>query len=283
MKNEKVFSKEGYYHFIVTTNVLTHYHAIETGKQIFQDRLQSKLQGEKIRLLDLACGGEPITISKIVESFPQYQFEYMGIDINPDQVKMANELFQFPGNVIDAQIVEANAWELDLLTPNTYDIVFSGLNFHHAIPEELYYLALQIKKVLKKDGFLLNHDLYRPDDTLYLKRPATNPQNPTESFRLVELDKLAGIAIPDFCFPETSEDWRLQLFDAYSTYLESLNADPAGLAQSRAHMKERDFPVSLKELGTIMEAASYSMEIYDFMETNHPIKEYAAMIVAIPE
>ncbi len=280
MKHEKLFNKDGFYRFIVTTNALTHQHAIETGTAILGDLLKSIESDRLIRVLDLACGGEPITISEIIGSFPERRFDYLGIDINPDQVALAETEFGFADNVVRKMFVEANAWGLDGVANGKYDPVFSGLNFHHATPEELYFLAEQLRERLTKNAIILNHDLYRPNAFGYLRRPDVNPLDPGESFRLVEPEALAKKPIPVFGFEEMTEEWREDLIHRYHQHFIELHADPCGLEQNRAHMWARDFPVSTDELRVVFDKAGFKVEARDFSDRGHPIGNYVALVVA---
>ena len=91
MKNEKIFSKNGFYQFVVQTNLMFHTETIEIGVQILNNWIQKQNPKQPIRVLDLACGGLPISITQILGHFKDVDFEYFGVDINPDQIELAND------------------------------------------------------------------------------------------------------------------------------------------------------------------------------------------------
>ena len=99
MKNEKAFSKNGFYKFVLDSNLMLHQHVAAAGTQVLTDWLKSQPLQKQIPVLDLACGGEPVSISKMLNNFPQRIFHYTGIDINSDQIEHAKTQFKFPDNV----------------------------------------------------------------------------------------------------------------------------------------------------------------------------------------
>src|SRR3990167_5545250 len=99
MKNERVFSAGGFYSFVVKSNALLHSGATSAGKKIIGQWLCKRPPTKPLRVLDLACGSLPISISEIMGSFGGHTFNYTGVDINPDQVRLAINEFKFPQNV----------------------------------------------------------------------------------------------------------------------------------------------------------------------------------------
>ena len=69
MRREKLFSNQGFYPFIVESNVLLHREAIEQGCLMFERLLKQRAPERPVRVLDLACGGEPVVMASIMESF----------------------------------------------------------------------------------------------------------------------------------------------------------------------------------------------------------------------
>ncbi len=82
------------------------------GTRIFKTFFENSTFDRPIKVLDLACGGTPVSVSDMIENVEQAQFSYAGIDINPDQVGCAPQLFQFSDNVFHTHFLEANAWDL---------------------------------------------------------------------------------------------------------------------------------------------------------------------------
>jgi ubiquinone/menaquinone biosynthesis C-methylase UbiE len=287
MKSERIFSADGAYAFVVEHNMLAHREAVDIGKRIMRAWLAKKRGNDAVKVLDLAGGGAPITIASIIAAFSTISFEYTNIDVNPDQIRRAKK-YSFSPNVTECHFVEGNAWDLgDCGVEDNFDLVYSGLNFHHATPEELYFLGLQLQKVMSTDGVLLNHDLYRPVRYPYLRRPDCNVQNPAESYRLVSDGQLATIAIPDFKIVESKADWQSHAHwrtalvgHDMTALLAQYHTDPESIGDIVNHMYERDYPVSTRECHAILSKAGYDVIVHDFHKTAHPLKDYLAVIEA---
>ncbi|MBI4667663.1 MAG: class I SAM-dependent methyltransferase [Elusimicrobia bacterium] len=275
MKREKIFSEGGYYSFIVKNNVVGHREAIAIVSQSVVKWLSPEQQSP-IRVLDLACGGEPLTISCIMSRFNKIFFDYTGIDINPDQVAMAQRYNGYPANVRNITILQGNAWQLaDLKLDRIYDLIYSGLNFHHATPEELLFLGKSLRPLLAPKGIVINHDIYRPQAVSYLRRPGHNPNNKDDVYTLVPPEVLSGIdlselGIAEHAFGAQPYDWRQDFLKIYKVLLDKLKADQKGVQDILAHMACRDFPVSTDELCRIWSLVGLETEICDFHKTNHP-------------
>ena len=127
MRREELFSRSGFYGFLLKSNVLLHRQAVEAATDAFRPVLQA--QGNApVPVLDLACGGWPVTLGEVMAAFPYVAFQYTGVDINPDQVASATRQFPFPGNVVNRRIVEGNAWDLDALDiGGAFPLIFSGM------------------------------------------------------------------------------------------------------------------------------------------------------------
>ncbi|MFW2371909.1 MAG: class I SAM-dependent methyltransferase [Gammaproteobacteria bacterium] len=285
MRREKLFSNDGFYPFIVESNVLLHREAIDLGRQMFERLLQTQTPDRPVSVLDLACGGEPVVIAKIMDSFQDRCFHYTGIDINPDQVELARSVFTFPDNVAEVQFIEANAWDVRAAEPDRkYDVIFMGLNLHHGTPEEIYYLATRIYDLLEYDGIFINHDCFRPDDQPYLRRPDCHPQNPHESFQLLDQDILASISQPSFSINEihggtTEPGWRIRYRQSLSTTATKRGGDRAGIESMDQHVKLRDYPISQQEFRKIFESLGFKVNTLRY-NTKDPLGEFIAMAVA---
>jgi len=287
MKRETIFNAEGFYAKVVASNAITHDEAISIGTEIVERWLKhEKIIQQSVRVLDLACGGIPKTIAGIMAAFPELRFNYHGIDINADQVRKAQRVFQYPDNVVGRRISEGDAWNLDTLRLNeTHDIIFSGLNFHHGTPEELYLIALQIHDLLAPNGVLINHDIYRPSHLDFLRRPDRNLANNNESLQLIEDLKLASITMPDFGVWErrdssSSQDWRLPFVEGLNAYLTKAGADLEGIQINAKHILNRDYPVSTDEVVRIFSEAGFDVVSHDLDHTDHPLRQYFAVIEA---
>ena len=205
MRREELFNRSGYYRFLLDSNALLHREATDVATEALKPVLGKHAVDKPVRVLDLACGGWPKAIAGVMTQFSSRTFEYTGIDINPDQVKLAAGLFEFPGNVIGVLILEGNAWDLEALgISGGYDLIFSGMNLHHGNPAEFLFLARQLRALLAPCGILFSHDVYRPDAQLYRRRPDANPDDPAESFRLIDAARIASAALPPFGGPPGS-------------------------------------------------------------------------------
>ena len=285
MRREKLFSHDGFYPFIVESNLLLHHEAIDSGRRLVELLLKNRPSDQPVTVLDLACGGEPVVIAKIMESFPDRCFHYTGIDINPDQVEQARSVFQFPDNVAEVRISEGNAWDFRSAEPSRkYDVIFMGLNLHHGTPEEIHYLATRIRDLLEDDGIFINHDCFRPNDQPYLRRPDSNPENPAESFQLLDKDVLSSVAEPSFTLDAihsgaNEPDWRIRYRQSLSTTAIERGGDKTGIESMNQHVNLRDYPISLHEFRKIFESVGFKVHTQRY-NTPDPLGEFIAMAVA---
>ncbi len=285
MRREKLFSNDGFYPFIVESNVLLHREAIDCGRHMFELLLKKRTPERPLTVLDLACGGEPIVIAKIMESFPDRCFHYTGIDINPDQVEQARSVFEFPKNVTEVRINEGNAWDFRTAEPALkYDVIFMGMNLHHGTPEEIHYLATRIVELLEDDGVFINHDCFRPDDQPYLRRPDSHPENPDESFQLLDKDVLSSITEPSFTLDEvdsaaTEPDWRIRYRQSLSTTAIERGGNKTGIESMNQHVNLRDYPISLQDFHKIFESVGFKVNTQRY-NSQDSLGEFIAMAVA---
>lgn len=262
-----------------------HREAAAVATDALAPMLRTRRCDEPIRVLDLACGGWPTSIAGVMAAFPEYDFDYTGVDINPDQVELASSLFVFPDNVSSVRILEGNAWDLAALPISRgYDLIFSGMNLHHGTPEELLYLARQLRGILASDGLFLSHDVYRPDSQPYRRRPDVNPDDAAESFALIESERLAGAGIAPLGIAEDARsgepDWRKDYLARMGRTLLARGGDADGTESTVAHMRQRDYPVSTQELSEILRLAGLSVRVRRFDGSGEPLAPYLAFCVA---
>jgi len=287
MRREELFNRSGYYRFLLDSNSLLHREAAAAAIEALTPLLRKRAPDDPVKVLDLACGGWPNAIARVMATFPERAFEYTGVDINPDQVELAGTLFEFPANVHPVCILEGNAW--DLGPPGIsggLNLIFSGMNLHHGNPEELLYLARQLRCLLAADGLLFSHDVYRPDAERYRRRPDVNPDDSAESFRLIDPLRIAAAAIPALGFAEDAgsdePSWRVDYLERMGRTLIDRGGDTDGTASTVAHMRQRDYPVSTHELLKILALAGFSTQIRRFDESREPLGPYVACCVARP-
>ncbi len=285
MRREELFSRSGYYRFLLDCNVLLHREAAEVATEGLASLLQGRALDKPIKVLDLACGGWPMAIAGVMANFHQRTFEYTGVDINPDQVELASTGFEFPANVRAVRVLEGNAWDLlPLGISGEHDLIFSGMNLHHGNPEELLYLARQLRGLLAADGLLISHDVYRPDAPAYRRRPDVNPDNPAESFRLVDALRLATAGIVALDVPEDTASgepaWRRDYLERMGRAVIGRGGDAEGTAATVAHMRQRDYPVSTRELSEILARVGFSTRIRRFDDSAEPLGPYVACCIA---
>lgn len=283
MRREQLFSRDGFYSFVVESNVLLHREAIAQGGDLLAERLAARPADAPVRVLDLACGGMPITTAAWMRRFPERVFQYTGVDINPDQIEAAGR-FAFPANVTVERLLEGSAWDLrGLALAPPYDLIYVGMNLHHGTPEEIHFLARQLPDLLAADGVFINHDWYRPADAPYQRRPDAAPDNPAESFLLVDNAALAeaGIAAPpETAVPADVPAWKARYRDDLTALLIERGGDPEGAYSSAHHIQERDYPVSVPEALDAMRRAGLSVRGLDYRDRDVPLREYFAMLVA---
>lgn len=286
MQHEKVFSQDGHYSFIVEKNVLGHQEAVAHALSALAGWHSTVPTTRSLRLLDLACGGCPVVVAQLMAHFPETEFEYIGVDVNADQVRQVRDRNDYPFNVRSVRIIQENAWlPQSIGLQGQFDIVYSGLSFHHAVPEELYFLAGQLKSFLHPHGVVLNHDLYRPSAAPYLRPPAKHPDRPQEDHFLVPPEVLQGIGMPDYGIPEVrfgehTTDWRDQFLQKYAEHLRRLGADPEGAADILSHIYCWDFPVSKEEMQRIWTLAGYQVTVSGFDQSDLPFGAYLGFMVA---
>jgi SAM-dependent methyltransferase len=288
MRREELFNRDGVYSAIVHHNLLMHHEATEMGAGILKSLFSGRPKNKPIKVLDLACGGLPISITDIMARVGVADFSYTGIDINPDQVALAKQFFQFSGNTCQANLLEANAWDLktiELQAP--FDIIFTGLNLHHGTPEELDYLMAQVFELLDPSGIFLNHDWYRPDTEIYVRRPSCNPRNGNECYRLVPQEKIEADASPygkaSMDSDSTNPQWRLIFIDGMTESYRNKTKDDQGAGTLKSHMMERDFPVSRQDLADILKRHGFCYKILDYDQSGLAIWPFMAMPIAFKD
>ena len=277
MRREELFSRSGFYGFLLKSNVLLHREAARAAIDAFRPVVAA--QGRTtVPVLDLACGGWPVTIAEVMAAFPGARFHYTGIDINPDQVALAASRFRFPDNVVSSRIIEGNAWELDVLDIEAASaLIFSGMNLHHGTLREIWYLGRQLRSRLRQGGVFFSHDVYRPDNEPYRLRPENIDG---ECASLVAPQRLAGAGIPDLhagCDTSVAEPaWRVEyLHRMYRTLIER-GAEPAGARSTVGHMRSRDYPLSTAELRSIMERHGFRVRVKRYDDSPEPLGPFVA-------
>jgi len=287
MRREKLFSAGGYYPFVVNSNSLMHHEAIKHGLEFTSAWIDSnpELRDRSVRILDLACGGMPIAVCKIMSQLGDITFDYTGVDINPDQVEQAKEFSGFEENTSNITVIEGNAWDLEFLLKDQrkFDIVFSGMNFHHGNPIELYYLANQLNLLLDEGGIIFSHDEYRPEDTVYIQRPDIDPFGNNSEYRLIGENTLSGTSLPDFGFPvvrygDHDFDWREQFVADLSEYLRIEGGSREYVEQTAEHALTRDFPLSASEAALIFESLGFKVTINRGTDDGHMLGRYFSFL-----
>ncbi len=287
MRREAMFSGERPYDILVASDVLQHGEAAIRVAAHLASIVESHSSPEPIKILDLACGRDPVITAAAVREHPGQRFAYIGVDINPQQIDLAHGVM-FPGNVIAAELIEGSAWDLSHLAGRgPFDIVFVGLNWHHGTPEEIWFLAQQVRELLAPGGCLINHDCYRPESELYLRRPRMAVEHGQEvSLDQVPGEALASAAVPDFGFVETVDgndapEWKSDLIDRLERAYREGGGSDAGAGILCDHSWVRDFPVSVTEVRTVLEAAGFAVEVERYAP-DASLAPYLALLVARP-
>jgi len=287
LRTEELFSRSGFYHFLLESNALLHREASAAVQAALAPVISRAANEQPLAVLDLACGGWPVTVAETMAAFPDQVFHYTGVDINPDQVESAAKSFAFPANVREIEVIEGNAWNLHPLgLAGGYALIFSGMNLHHGTPEEIFYLAQQVRLLLDSIGLFFSHDVYRPDNLLYRRRPVVNPENPSDSMALVEPERLAKLRLLQqrICEDSGPEEpaWRRDYIQRMRGLLIERGAAHAGVESTAQHMWQKDFPVSVEEFRRIFEQLGYVVRAHRFTERDGPLGPYVADCVATP-
>lgn len=286
MRRETFFSGDSPYEVLVRGNVLLHRQAAQQLVGRLRTVLDARPVGTPIRVLDLACGGDPSTVATAMATFVDHRFHYTGIDINNDQVEKARR-FVFADNV-EPEILQGSGWDLRWLsTRDRFDLVFVGLNWHHGTPQELWFLVNQVHLLLAGDGRLVNHDCYRPDDTLHVARPETVEEDGQRSAgALVEPSLLAAAGVPQLhveALPVgTPTAWRSDMIARLERGYLASGGNAMGARILTGHASRRDFPVSVSDARRILGAAGFEVEVHRYDLADGPMAEYLAMLTARP-
>jgi SAM-dependent methyltransferase len=281
MRREALFSRSGFYGFLLKSNVLLHREATLDAIEAVRPVLTMCDKSRPVAVLDLACGGWPQAIADVMAAYPDTTFCYTGVDINPDQVALAATVFPFPDNVIESRLIEGNAWDLDRLDlEQTYPLIFSGMNIHHGTPQEVAYLGHQLQQRLLPGGRFISHDVYRPDNTPYLPRPAKIDGEPSS---LVDSRYLAAAKLQDPGISGRGEkgepSWRVDYLERMHRTLLERGADPDGAESTTRHMRSRDYPISTQELSQLMEKLGFQVQIHHYTDSAEPLGPYVATCV----
>jgi len=294
MKRERVFSKNGGYELCLHSNALMHAEATELGVEVLRNTLSNFAASANntgtLHVLDLACGGMPVTLVNILASFPEQQFTYTGIDINHDQTENLRNHFEFSDNISNVVAITGTAWDLshETVKPQLrkkYHIIFSGFNLHHGTPEEIYFLAQQLHELLDLHGIFFNVDEYRPNQTRYVRRPNNSLDNSDESFMMVDPIKIASnnytSHIKEANFEEVPQ-WKNHLLQQFRKALQEGGGKNADIEPLLNHVRKRDYPISANEASSLFNEAGFvaNAQYHSEHYPDIPLAQYFAMLVA---
>eukprot|EP00906_Rhabdomonas_costata_P015093 RCo021664 len=282
----QIFQKMGSYAALVHTNALLHREAVDTVCREVTSRFPQS-EAAPLKVLDLACGGEPLSVAAALARLSPAQFEYTGVDLCADQVQKARG-FRFPANVVRAEVLQGSAWVLGPVLPKgeQYDIVFCGLNTHHGTPEENYFLATELRRVLRAGGVFINHDVFRsPEYPHYERKPDTGRNG--ESFAAVPSELLGSVSIPDLKVDELNpcdpshKNFRDLLVPRFEAALREKGLFPEDVAKLVDHVSQRDFPLSYDEMARIYSAVGFSSAPFRYDDSSaEPLRDVYSVFVA---
>ncbi len=254
---------------------------LEIEKWIKQFGIQHRL-----KYLDLACGTNVPFVSNGIFSFlqeyyPNIEISYEGIDINKDITKAGK--FLFPENVVSQNLLWGNAFELKnskvAISKNTYDIIYFGLILHHATAQEIVSLGLFLSSILKQNGVIFIHDLFRPHNKPHVKRPPDRPRMITDQSLLKNIpDEPLELAVHSSSY----SDWREEFRDTFTNHLKDINAPEYLRTSLTEHIISDDFPYSIFEVQAIFDALGFETNVFPFSneDTASPLKGYIGFITA---
>lgn len=277
MRHEGVFNKGGAYSFVVEHNLLLHQEAIRVCTKVVADWLANRPTASVIRILDLACGGTPVVTNGVMRQFVIHHFDYHGVDINADQIKSAKK-FRFSPNV-RATLTEGDCWQPAKLVHLPFDIVFVGLNSHHAVPEELQYFATQLNKIVTPDGLFLNYDLFRPTQYPYLRRPDRSDDG-MQSLTLVPPETLqkAGFT-PSHTTHHAGPNWRQDFLIPTIAIMKQNHCPKPMIDETITHIMEHDYPVSTAEMCAILKGAGFRAQTIP-LSSESPLAPFFDVVAA---
>ena len=242
MRREPLFSAGGVYPFLLRRNLLLHREAIRAGSTFLSAwRRRARPQLRIFRVLDLACGSQPTIVAGILRRFRGVQFRYTGIDVNEDQIRCARETFRFSKNV-NAAFRRGDAWSLaGIPEKGRFDLVFIGLNVHHCTPAMIRASVRKVFQRMAPMGILVNHDIFRPEGS--------------------------------------KGGWREDLLDAVTERLRQEGAGSDVIHDVIGHMREKDYPISRKEMKKILEKTGFQVSVPPLYPTANPLRKFYSMIV----
>lgn len=279
------FAQGNSYSEVVTRNTSTHREAVNAALQAFESWIRAQDVSRPIRLLDLACGEAPVLPNELARRFPDLIFDYEGIDISPLQIKRAQHVFKFPGNVRTSQFTLADAWDLRHWAEGSHDVVFTGLNLHHGTPEELAFAFDGVRRVLKPGGLLLIHDEFRPAEwegqrLSYLRRPDLFEGKSLKMVKdelLSEQQRRRGQIVS--LSGEESADWRIEFVRRYGLNMTAAGISDSAQAFVEQHILSNDYPVSLPEMLALMRQSGFRAR-GAYFSGQHPVGDYFGFIEA---
>jgi len=277
MQREPLFSRDGFYRFVVRSNALLHRQAAAAAQRVVAAVLGCCGTTE-LRLLDLACGADPVIPAHVMGAFPGVAFHYHGIDINADQVAGART-YPFPANAATVRIDEGSTWNLEgPALWERYDLIFMGMNLHHGTPEEIHRLLQQLGALLAEHGIFFDHDWFRPEGEPYQRLPKTDPNASSAA-------SPQRPAAPEFARSATEwsgsgdPPWRDRFCELIHHRLLEAGAEPAGAESTCRHIRARDFPVSLSEFERLCTGAGLHGRALRY-GTDDPLMTYIAAAIA---
>jgi len=294
----QVFQKKGSYgSAVVHTNVVLHREAADALCREIRTRFPEPptvsgtgASAAPLRVLDLACGGEPLSIASALAALSPRTFEYTGVDLSADQAAKAKG-FPFPPNVVRAKVLQGSAWVLGPVLPKgeQFDVVFCGLNTHHGTPEEAHYLALQLRSLLRPGGLFLNHDVYRREGFVAYERRPQRSEESGESFVAVPEEALAEAGAPDLGLVEFNPEdpahhsFRAHFLARFEAALLAKGCTPEETSGLVRHVALRDFPLSVSEMSRAFKAAGFQTAAVRYEEeSEEPLKDCFCMFIAWP-
>jgi len=279
MRREPLFNRDGFYGFVVRSNVLLHREAMGAAERVLRAVLARGAVSE-VRLLDLACGAQPVIPTHLMRAFPHVAFRYQGVDINADQVAGARR-HPFPANAVDVHVHEGSAWDLaDQPLAGPFDLVCMGMNLHHGTPEEIHLLLTQVRERLADHGAFFDHDWFRPPGEPYQRRPDHDRNDPRVSYALVDPQRLPPL---EWSVPEWSGDgdpaWRRRFCRLVRQRLLEGGAAPEGAESTCRHIEARDFPIAAAEFESLCTRAGLHGRTLAY-GSNDPLAAYIGAVVA---
>jgi len=273
--NDPTFKRNSQYNALINSDIAFHKRASILALKAIAGKVKD--HGRSLRFLDLASGTD-------LPAVPNYLFSqltpgtitwhYTGVDINKDLASVKS--FAFPASVKKQTLLVANAYDLNRqkLPSRSFDVIYSGLNFHHLSAKELTKTINDCYEILEPGGFLVIHDLIRPQGYSRIEKPDDRlfvPEGALEGIRLN----------PVFAKTNQGANWKTECLECTISSINELGMDEKTKKAILDHVAVNEFPFSFEEYQAVLEAKGFKVQTQGFAEFEpRKLAKFFGLIVA---